>query len=128
MHWSPASSAATNRRVGMPASLFAAWAGQHGSAECPPSGNTRVNLETKGDKSSILASKAEAPQVTGRPVPTVLAHPVTVVTEVGETGLPPKWAVYQAGSRRNPSNPEIAPTPAALDASDPVAWRRLFGF
>jgi len=102
----------------MPASLFAAWAGQHAFVEYGVTAATGVTGKTKSSSAA-----AQAPKPTAAPL---LSQPVTLVAQGWTARLPPKPLLDQSSSRRNPGNLEIAACSAAFDAGDPVAWRTLF--
>jgi hypothetical protein len=114
----------------MPASLFAAWAGQHASVEYGVTAATGVTCRTKSSSAAALSAialatdaAAQAPKPTAAPL---LSQPVTVVAQGWTARLPPKPLLDQSSSQRNPGNLEIAACSAGLDAGDPVAWRTLF--
>jgi hypothetical protein len=110
----------------MPASIFAAWAGQHGVAE------SWVRPGTTGAKAANPAAVAGVitfanTEATTTSCPALRqSRPVTAVTQRDKERLPPKNIVCQGDNRSNPSNPPISLRSSELGANDPAAWRALF--
>ena len=113
----------------MPASLFAAWAGQHSFKEFEVTEATGVTRRTQKSSAAALGGivrVTDAPAQARATAAPFLSQPVTAVAQGWTVRLPSKPLLNQSSSQRNPGNPEIAACSAGLDAGDPIAWRTLF--
>src|SRR5260370_21171472 len=119
MHWRPGSLPAS-RRAAMPASLFAAWAGQHSFKEVTEA--TGVTCRTQKSSAAALGGivrVTDAPAQARATAAPFLSQPVTAVAQGWTVRLPSKPLLNQSSSQRNPRSPEIAACSAGLDAGDP---------
>jgi hypothetical protein len=118
------------RRGTMPASRFAAWAGNRTGSRV-----TGVNRVTDDPNASISPTLGVAagvtrpaePKVTGVTGPTLSAAEVTQVTQHAMPRLPKKPIGDQCSNPGNPGNAQSEEYPTSLNvAADPAWWRDFF--
>lgn len=114
----------------MPASRFAAWAGNR--TESRVTGVTRVTYNPNTSISAVLGVAAEVtraaePKVTRVTAPSLSVDEVTPVTQRSTLRLPRKPISDQCSNPGNPSNPQNEEYPTSLNvAADPAWWRDFF--
>jgi hypothetical protein len=113
----------------MPASRFAAWAGNR--TESRVTGVTRVTDNPKASISPALGVAAEItraaePKVTRVTAPSLSTDEVTQVTQHSTPRLPKKPVGDQCGNPGNPGNAQNEEYPTSLNVPAHPAWWRDF--